>query len=191
MNTYKKIDNNEIKKPFSINFKIFIVLIFFLIVGVGFIFLVYPKYQNIIEAKQENEKLENSFLKTAQEIKNLQNVVNNFKKIDQATINKIDNLLIKKEINEELFSYFSFVILRNGAVVNSITINEKNIKESTHPKEIEILRVNLDISGVNYLVLKNLLKEFENSMLITDVQKFDFNPSKNSLIIEVDVNYLK
>ncbi len=213
-NNLKEKDNGEIKHRinfvFSRYFKLFMLAIILTIFAGGYIFVVGPKYKEIENKKKEisnNEELE--YFKQKRKIKQLNDLINVYKNISQADMEKIDLLLPSEEkIHEELFSQIESIILRNGLLLKSLEIDTREsssksaknsdsakikgeTEEDVLPKDIGRVRINLNILGLDYFKLKDLVRVFENNLRLIDIDEINFQPDNNSAIIGFYTYYLK
>ena len=211
----KKQKNEKIE--YKINFifyryfKWLILIIMLMIFIFGYIFVIDPKYKEIVNKKKEDSHSEESeYFGQKRKIKKLNDLINIYKNIDKDDIKKIDLLLPSEEkIHEELFSQIESIILRNGLLLKSLEIepeekssrrpakNSNNIKiaeqeeKDSLPAEIGKINVSLDILGVDYFKLKDLLKIFENNLRLIDVTEINFQPNNDSANIYFYTYYLK
>lgn len=192
-------------------FKWFILIIMFIIFTFGYIFVISPKYEAIVNKRMEVSNSEElKYFEQKRKIKKLNDLINIYKNIDKDDIKKIDLLLPSEEkIHEELFSQIESMILRNGLLLKSLEIepeeksssrsakNPNNIKteeqkeKDSLPTEIGKIKVSLIILGVDYFKLKDLLKIFENNLRLIDITEINFQPDNNSANIYFYTYYLK
>lgn len=194
-----KINSESSESFFNKNVNIFILFVFVLLITIGAVFLVYPKYIGVVETRKNNEKILADNSEKIKQINEIEKLLTNYNNIDPKIIENINSILPEKGVKEELYSFFYYLVSRNGLLLKSVILSEKEVsknksqaeEDSPQVNEFEIVKVNLNILGVNYLGLKNLLREIENSFLILNVQSINFSPSDSSLAIEIEINYLK
>jgi len=191
-------------------FKWFVLLMILIILVFDYIFFIGPKYKEMENKKKEisnNEELE--YFSQKRKVKQLNDLINVYRKISETDMKKIDLLLPSEEkIHEELFSQIESIILRNGLLLKSLEIDveESNVKSAKNlnntkaneqigedilPKEIGRIRVSLNILGVDYFKLKDLVRVFENNLRLIDIDDINFQPDNNSVIINFYTYYLK
>ncbi|MCK5061113.1 hypothetical protein KAR28_01025 [Candidatus Parcubacteria bacterium] len=179
-------------------FNLIVVTVAVLILAVGFLYILRPKYNNIVKGIQLTiEEKEND--KTVMEryitrLKSYQKSYNSISIRDKEAINK----MIPEEYDkEELFAYMDNLAKHIGLTLNAASIMEDkkklgalDMKESKE-KEIQEIEMSLNFSGVDYRGLKQILTAFENSLRLIDVQTVAFSPDDNSLAVELTTYYIK
>jgi hypothetical protein len=197
-------------KPKSPNF----VIIFFykfsnylfllLLVGIvitGYFFILQPKYKNINEnlaANSESLKnLKDEMTSYKDKLKNYETAFNNIKQPEK---DRISMMIQDLPSNEDLFALFDSFISGQGLVLSSIAVTEKEKNPGENPgsnnnitsiAQLGQLGVNLEVMGVDYPSLKSLLRKFENSLKIMDLQKLGFDLEQKKADFTVIIYYLK
>jgi len=182
-----------------------------IILAVGLIVLVYPKYQQIFEA---NEEAKNN-LQIEYETKfNYLNSIRNLKKLYQSVgddeKSKITDMVPAGRDTSVIITEIESIALRNSAILTSIKIKPENTGGRTNlkvevredkgtpagifsepPQGVGLVEAEVNLSSVNYPILKNIIKAFENNLRIFDIAKISFNVNENKAILNIYSYYLK
>lgn len=197
---------------FLINYFNYLVLALGIIILVAGLFvLAYPKYQQISKA---NEEAKNN-LQIEYETKfNYLNSISNLKKLYQSISDdekaKIADMVPAKRDTSIIIKEVESIIVRNSAILTSIKIEplaaagRTNLKvEPREDKEppagifnqpppgVGLVKLEISLGSVNYLILKNIIKTFENNLKLFDIAKINFNASDNTALLNIYSYYLK
>lgn len=164
-------------------------IVFFVILAVGYIFLVQPKYKNVTEKQktEENKKVQ-ELESLSGYLKKMQAYREEYNKISQADKERVDAMIAGKYLPENVFTDMEKLIFSRGMILDSIEVNASTPDKKTGTGEAVI---KLDISGVNYEDFKKLLAVFENSLRLMDVKSLSFSPSQNTALLVISTYYLK
>lgn len=203
-------ENNKNKAPFYVaKFKILITLLLLAILVPGYLFFVKPEYQ----AYQKNKSLfDNQQSELEQAIKELldhKKIILSYQEIDSLAEEKI-NQILPSDVNEsDLYVNFSSLVERVGLVLDDISIQlitssdkDKSSRQAdlqaTQEKATQTIRgelgeiqVDLSLSDVSYIKIKNLMDLLESNLRLVDVQSFHFNAQEGSLSLMFKTYYLK
>ena len=58
------------------------------------------------------------------------------------------------------------------------------------PEGVGLTKLEINLSSVNYPVLKNLLKAFENNLWLLDIAKVDYEAKENKAVLTIYSYYL-
>ncbi|MDD4333457.1 MAG: hypothetical protein PHT51_05110 [Patescibacteria group bacterium] len=198
--------NNNIGKKekfivfLNANIKWLVFVLALLVLAVGSVFVLLPKYQNInslteeIKSKEEErDKLDNNYKEINKLISDYQNVQN------EEFVRKINNILPAEKVHEEILPQIETLVKNNGLLLNSISLTpeEKTVKNgatksaATTDSAIGKIKISLNLVGVNYDNLKNILNIFENNLRLMDVESIKFLPDSSSASIVLSVYYSK
>jgi lipopolysaccharide export LptBFGC system permease protein LptF len=202
-----KLFFNKIGFFLAKNFFIFILGLFFLILIFGFFLFLKPKINDI------NEKRINLILKETEEypeklkeFRKISDYIKIYNEIDVKDIKKIEAMLKNQDSKEEFFAKIEHIFTKNGLIIDSITIDKEAEKTESKKKEEEILgkkdenervlpagigkyNIRVDITGVDYRGLKNILNVLENDISIIDVEDIIFSPDKETLGLKLSTYY--
>ncbi|MFH0956130.1 MAG: hypothetical protein V1801_02890 [Candidatus Falkowbacteria bacterium] len=197
---------------FLINY--FNYLIFFLgitILVIGLFMLAYPKYQQI---SKENEEAKNK-LQIEYEAKfNYLSAIRNLKKLYQSINNeekaKIASMVPRTSDTSIIITEIESIVVRNSAILTAIKIEPQstggraNLKVETKenkepligifnelPQGVGLVTIEISLSSVNYPILKNIIKTFENNLRLFDIAKIKFNVRENKAILNIHSYYLQ
>lgn len=207
----KKEKTKQIINVFLIRyFKWLIVFSVLVVLALGYILLIKPKYQQVTQlAKDGQAGKEQEYLQRREYLDKIKNLIRVFQGVKASDIKKVNYILEKKDGPEELFTQIESIVKKNGLLLISLKIEsaEPGSKESPKkisrteeetaepaaslPPEIEKMKGTLKILGVDYFSLKSLLTSIENNLMIMDVVNLDFNPEGNSAQLIFYTYYLK
>ncbi len=179
----------------------------------GYFFLIGPKYKKIMQlTENDSQQAEIDYSKKKKELADLGTLATIYHHdIDADEIKKIDALLPAENPEEELFTQLEYLVAGNGLVMTSLVISpekeatasqgdvpeqarsqeEKTQPAITLPKEIGKIKANLNIIGVDYQGLKNILNTLENNLRIMDITYLNYAPPDGTLTLELYTYYLK
>jgi len=213
----KDTKNNQSKEKAKIlllffyrYFYFFSLLLVVVVITIGFFVFVIPKYKTISEdmkARDEEKRLELDYLNKYQLELTKYNA--SYTKLGKEEIEKVNKIYPELKDIEELFTELSVLVKKNGLLLNSIELKkheEKKAQKTATKKEDDaekkegeipelsddtgVIEIDLEISGVNYKSLKNILRTFENNLRIFDIKNLSFE-SGNSLSLEIQTYYDK
>jgi|GEM_PF-919846 len=202
--------NNLLKQKIN-NFLItyfnhFALVLALIILAAGLFFFIYPQYQKIVAENTETEKRLQLELDTDQVYLNtIGDLKNAYKLVSAADKEKVIGMMPVGNQAVSLIPEIESIVLRNGAILDSIKIAqaaEENSKAKSKivapeksesssgalgqpPRGADSIKLEVNISAVNYPTLKNLLKTLENNLWLLDVAQVDYDTkeSKAALII--------
>lgn len=208
----KKIESllNKQLNVFLINYFNYLALALAVVIFASGLFLfVYPRYKNFTAGNEKTEKnqqaeyaVKSDYLKAIRELKD------SYRLIGETDRKKIEDMAPASDKVISLIPEIESIVLKNGAILNSIKIEESFKKQSSAktdvgsgekpvagvfgelPKGIGYARAEISLSSVNYPVLKNLLKTFENNLRLLDVAKVDYDVENNRANFTIYSYYL-
>jgi Tfp pilus assembly protein PilO len=193
--TEKKSLNNQLTSQLLMLlhkfFFVIVLIIFAAILVVGYVFLIQPKYQVAKEKQQSEAKQKNAENeKYRTYLEKLFQYRNEYNQISQADKEKIDAMIAGKYLPETVFADMEKLVFSQGMILNSIDVKTDESGEKKMGG-IGEATITLEISGISYEGLKQLLAVIENSMRLMDVKKINFSPMQNSASLEISTYYLK
>jgi len=188
-------------------FKLITIVLAILILVLGFLFVIKPKWNEVKETgifdlNTEKEKKEANKIYLSK----LEESLEKFEKINKKDINALSKIIPKKKQIPELFIILEDLVSHSALSLDSITFSEggglsqesnslsdslnelpaaqaKIIKESSVSKNINMLNISLSISGGHdYDDLKTLLNDIEEEQRIMDISSLSFNPQSQGSI---------
>lgn len=200
---------NKINFLLANNFNYLIAIVILLILLFSFFVILKPEYDDIREkAKELTAKTEEEYFEKIKRFKRLSDYIEVYNEIDTKDIQKVEVMLSRQELKEELFTRIESIIENNGlmllsiivqeeqeeqTVVNkrSVILNEVEEDERKLPSEIGKIKLELSIMGADYKGLKNLLRVFENNLRIMDVEHISFSPKGETIDLKITSYYYK
>ena len=164
------------------------------ILAAGLFMLVYPKYQQISKA---NEEAKNNLLKYEDRfnyLNSIRNLKKSYQSINDGDRNKIAVMAPAASDTSIIITEIEAIALRNSAIMTSIKIESQ--KEAPAgifnqlPPGVGLVKIEVNLSSVNYSILKNIIKTFENNLRLFDIAKIGFNVSENKALLSIYSYYL-
>ena len=179
-------------------FNIIVVIAAIVILAIGFLYILRPKYNNIVKGIQLTiEERENDKVVMERYITRLQSYQESYNSVLSSNKESINKMIPEEYDQEELFAYMDNLAKHIGITLNAISINGNKKKSSALDLEkgkaraIQETEMSLSFSGVDYRTLKQVLAAFENSLRLIDVRNIAFFPGDNSLSVELTTYYIK
>ncbi|MDD5290561.1 MAG: hypothetical protein PHZ04_00400 [Patescibacteria group bacterium] len=189
-------------------FKWLVVFFVLVVFALGYFLLLKPKYDEIAKLASDGQSdREQEYLERRTYLDSLENLVAVFRSVKLSDQEKIDYILKKKDVPEELFSQIEAIVKKNGLLLKSLKIEpvEAESKSSSQkvsrtteekavvslPPEIGKTKATIEVMGIDYFGLKSLLTSIENNLMLMDVVSMDFVPAGNSVQLTFYTYYLK
>ena len=196
---------NKLNGFLAAYFNLVTALVVIIILSIGFVFVILPKFRQVdAKVKLANEQLEKEYIKLSGYLKKLQAINNDYGNINQDSINKIKKFLPVKPETESLIEKMEFVAKNNGVILNSLEVDaglgrpdEKTgeVQPTTPnpdlPPGVGLVKITMNMTGVSYGVLKNLINVLEKSLRLMDVTNLTFSPGDESVVLNIDTYYLR
>lgn len=183
----------------------FIVLACVAVLASGYLWLLKPKYQLIVndDAFKREEKL---YQDKVAYLRQLRDAKSAYDDISDEEKRKIDSLLstgqdietLKINLLREL-TYLGKIYKAKIEDVQMTPLDNSQEKFITIVKDrqsaltnsnVQIITMDLTISEVDYLPLKRILERLERNLHLMDVVKFDYQPEDRQAILEIYTYYL-
>ncbi|MDD5071932.1 MAG: hypothetical protein PHQ42_04335 [Patescibacteria group bacterium] len=205
----KKAQTRQKINVFLVRYFKWLVIFFVLVVLVlGYFILLKPKYKEIARLTKDGRSgEEREYLERQEHLDDLKKLISVFRSVKTSEINKIDYILKRKDVPEELFGQVEAIARKNGLFLKSLKIEsgeesqsggQKISREVTEekaagslPPEIGRIKVTFEVLGVDYFGLKSFLTSIENNLMLMDVVSVDFNPGDESVQLVFYTYYLK
>ncbi|MCK5212061.1 hypothetical protein KAJ89_05150 [Candidatus Parcubacteria bacterium] len=179
-------------------FNLIVVIAAIVVLTIGFLYILRPKYNNIVKGIQLTIKeRENDKVVMERYITRLQSYQESYNSVSNSNKESINKMIPEEYDQEELFAYMDNLAKHIGLTLNAISINSNKKKRSVLDLEKDSVRtiqeigISLNFSGVDYRTLKQVLAAFENSLRLIDVKNIAFFPGDNSLSVELITYYIK
>lgn len=182
-----------------------------IIFAAGLFLFAYPQYQEIVKDNETTKKnLQAEAEAKASYLNSIRDLKSSYQLISAADRKKIEDMVPARDKVISLIPEIESIVLKNGAVLNSIKItgglksqpkakNEVDSGEKPElsagvfeqlPEGVGLAKIEIDLSSVNYPVLKNLLRTFEDNLWLLDVVKVGFNVPGNKANFTIYSYYL-
>jgi len=159
------------------------------------VFLDVPKFQEILDLRNEVEIQKNTFLKEEDLLAKVENLKSRYEK-NEEELKKVNYILPTGEDVPNLIVQIEAIALESGVALESINISSVDGSGSTRrpgqeatiteEKDYEILSIRLNISG-QYEAFKNFLKTIENNIRLMDIQVFSFSLESSEALETVPI----
>ncbi|MFC1613358.1 hypothetical protein ACFL23_03435 [Patescibacteria group bacterium] len=151
-------------------------IIFFIL---AYIFIIKPKYNVVAnELILQQEQVEKELLKQEKYLDDLIEEKNRLENIDQYSLDKMNKILPKEKNISNLIQKIEFFAQKSDFVLESLQIYELKENEPFLKKlynkialdsNINMLNIDISLSGADYNQLKQFLKILESDITIIDV----------------------
>ncbi len=198
----EKNSKEEIYKIFTKYFSIIIFLIIVLVLVLFYFFLIKPKLDITVNDIQSDINFQQNIKNIErQKLLQMQEALDYFRQINSDDIELLESVIPHPYPKEKLFGEIEDIVLKNGYILNSLSINEAELK-STSEREEEIIEedeyenlqafnIALDISGLDYNAMKRFLPVIENQLPLMDIIDLNFSPSSETLSLNIYSYYFK
>jgi len=175
----------------------------------GYFLLIQPKYQEMRgENEMTSQELQQAYAAKQTLLGNLNQLEQSYNQIKQADKDKINAMLPAKAEVERLISELEAIVLKNGLILASLSIEpQEKAKTSTKveikdensgqklkiaemPEGVALVKISMGIVGSDYNGLKNLLRTIENNLRLLDIDKLDYNNAENKASLDLTAYYL-
>jgi len=199
-------------QEFFINhYRLFIALICILIMVGSVLLFFLPQYRATLAEFNNNNQLSQAELIKKQKYQaNLVQLRTFYDNIDQNTRSKVTDILPAQLNKENLLAEIEAICLANNLLIKSSDVivaetatpstdnttdnNESaSSSSSTVPTLTSQLRsavIKLELSGRDYINFKKLLKTIENNLHLMDIERLEYLPGKNQIVLEIRIYYL-
>lgn len=199
-------------QEFFINhYRLFIALICILIMVGSVLLFFLPQYRAALAEFNNNNQLAQAELIKKQKYQaNLVQLRTFYDNIDQNTRSKVTDILPAQLNKENLLAEIEAICLANNLLIKSSDVivaetatpstdnttdnNESaSSSSSTVPTLTSQLRsavIKLELSGRDYINFKKLLKTIENNLHLMDIERLEYLPGKNQIVLEIRIYYL-
>jgi len=161
-----------------------------LFLAVAYLVFIGPKFRATQTAIQANLEEQQRLLSDNQKkLANLKSLIELYKKINPADLQKFNNVLPDSYVPERLFGELEEIIGRGGWLVSNIRISRP--EETAEIKNPGQLSLELSLGGIDYSGLKNFLRLMENNSRLFDITAVSFSSSGNSARIVLTTYYYK
>jgi len=186
-----------------------VALTMLVVLTAGYFLLIQPKYQEMRgENEMTSQELQQAYAAKQTLLGNLNQLEQSYNQIKQADKDKINAMLPAKAEVERLISELEAIVLKNGLILASLSIEpQEKAKTSTKveikdensgqklkiaemPEGVALVKISMGIVGSDYNGLKNLLRTIENNLRLLDIDKLDYNNAENKASLDLTAYYL-
>ncbi|PIT94829.1 hypothetical protein COT98_02025 [Candidatus Falkowbacteria bacterium CG10_big_fil_rev_8_21_14_0_10_39_9] len=206
---------NLVNRILNNYFGILVVLTVVVILVASFYLLIWPKYEKIVASINATFYERNQLSPKYKELSDYQTLIEAYKKVNQDDVKKIQGLVPKEYIKEDLFTEMIYLASSKGLAVTSLNIVKDSEAISSYlagttrkaagntpatstpisdlrlPSGVGSFNVKIVLGKVTYPALKAWLQTMENSLRVIDVKSLSFDPKTDTANLEMTTYYLK
>lgn len=212
----EKAANNLLKQRiniFLISYFSYLNLALVLIIFLAGLFLfIYPQYQRMVEGNETAQiGLTAEYEEKYNYLKDIRELKNSYGLISAEARKKIEDMVPAGGEVVGLIPEIELIVLKNGVILDSIKIasgdlggqaKTKIIAETGKKPELPAgsferlpegagrVKMEIKLSSINYLALKNLLKSLENNLRLLDISKLEYSAPENTAMVTAYAYYL-
>lgn len=206
-------NNKTSKMPTLFNKYFKFVSVFLVIIIIATVSIMYlkPMYEKIIIKETVDLVMVSDELSAKQiQLAKLNKLIKEYEEVSQIDITKVNSLLPDEEIvKEELFTMIERIIygeatssnieiysmsaeveVKDAAQVPRKKRDESKDDDDELPADVSRVVLSLELKGVDYYRLKEIMKKIENNLRLMDVKSIDFNPEGSRVALVIDTYYL-
>lgn len=182
------------------NYRFFIVLVCLAVMAGSFFGFFWPQYkQTLSEVDNNYQQAQLELVQKQKYQANLIKLNDFYKKIDQASRDKVVDILPVALDKENLLAEIETICLSNNLLIKSsdVVVGPAETQAASNPPDsssgsgqLKMATIKLELQGKDYQSLKGLLKTTENNLHLMDIQKLDYVPGKNQIILDIQIYYL-
>lgn len=185
-------------------FNIVVIFIIALILIIGFLYIIKPKYRSIknnIAAVNEAQEMERN------EMEKYYNKLivykRNYDSIDETDKEKINTMLPQGAEVESIIAEMENLVLNRGMLLSLLKVSSEKEKskkisrntaqssENKKPENIGTINLEANVEGVDYRGVKMLLDTFENNLRILDINEINFLSASETAVLKISTYYLR
>ena len=165
------------------NFRFYLIIIFFLAAGLIVFFLVWPKYQNLLTVQSEIGATKEKIQTADKRLAELKDISQRLKQYENQ-LKILDTALPNKFYLPQLHDFFQNLCPRYGLILEGINISVS----SSEDNKIQEIAINLNVSG-SYSSIKDFLSGLENSVRFFSIEKIGISsPEKENAPFKSSLN---
>lgn len=181
------------------------VLLVVVLITVGFVFVLWPKWNSHKNNPELTLAYHQEALKTRQEkLNQLNDLIADYKNLPASHFKKINELLPSANEAPILFTHLSGLAKLNNTVLMNVTANDVGDRDLTTllvtegittPKNLKVVDVAATFLGKtevdNYSYFKQLVKAIQQNVRLFDIQYIIFTPSLTNFSFNARTYYLE
>ncbi|MEI6597142.1 MAG: hypothetical protein WCL13_02930 [bacterium] len=190
-----KIDN------FLINYLDYLILaVAAIILVLGLWLFIYPQYLQIVQDENARKKIQTEYENELDYFNFIVDFKKSYQSISEENKNKLAGMVPTQSDINGLIYIIEAIASKNGVVLNSLKVEPEIIRASAAvkapaggnkeptgdifeqlPPGVGRVKIEVNLSAVNYQVLKNVIKTFENNLRLLDIAKISYNFSESKV----------
>lgn len=185
-------------------FKLSVVILFLLILLLGYFLVIMPKYNRISKEFNDAEDAQLSKQKNIEQyLGQLDQLNQTYNNISTDDLKKIEILLPSAPQTEQLMAEMQKIADDNGLIMPSLAVvpDDKNYllkpptltSTATDVTKMSLgkVEISMNLLGLDYKGLKNLLSILEKNLRLMDINRLSWSPDSDSVSLDITTYYLK
>lgn len=181
-----------------------------IVFAIGLWLFIYPQYRQIAKEDETVRKnLQTEYEAKTEYLNFIVNLKKSYQSISEEDKKRLEILVpAEKDVNGLIYT-LEAIALRNGVILNSLKIEPEDAKgqAGVRPQAVENkdagagvfdqlpagagrVKIEVNLSSVNYQILKNVIETFENNLRLLDIAKINYNVDENKINLNVYSYYL-
>lgn len=197
---------------FFIDYFSYLALAVALIIFVAGLFLfIYPQYKTISKSERlVKSNLEAKYKDKSDYLFKITNLKKLYQSISDTDRKKIQGMVPADSNITGLIPEIESIVLKNSAILHSIKITEEDSQSQPKakaesgerqvspagifsgqlPAGVKLVKIEINLASVDYQVLKNIIKAFENNLRLLDIAEISYNVQDNKVVLIIYTYYL-
>lgn len=191
-------------------FNVLVLALAVIIFALGLALFVVPEYSKFAKANEQAKKnLQIEFEAKNNYLSSIRSLKKSDRLISSADKEKIAEMVPAGEDISEIITEMESIILKNGAILNSIKLDSRDSGHKSIlaageggkkqlpagifeqlPAGVSRVKIEISLGSVSYPILKNIIKTLENNLRLFDVAQIDFSARENKARLGIYSYYL-
>lgn len=199
------VKSKQPKQPFYLaKFKVLVFLVLLIIILPGYFFFVKPEYESYQKNKQLNAQYQSQRDLALNQLKGYKKTLSVYQAVDPLEEEKINQILPDNYDEANLYVNLESIVKTVGLSLDNIIINPVTTQVTRRPvigknteaeaalsNQIGLIDIELILSDVSYVKMKNFFTVLETNIRLLDVKQFNFNAVDGTLSVSLQAYYLK
>jgi len=206
MELQKRKQKNDLNLFLNDYYNLIVLFVLILILALSYFLFLSPKLKSTTAIMRDGiESQKRLFHEQERKLRDLQTVKRIYDEITPADLSKFNSVLPDAYVKERLFGELEEIIVRQGFILNSISLIGGEEKLSTSAPmptmvsdsggealvNVGQISISLEVSAIDYAGLKQLLRILETNSRIFDIKSITFSFASNNAKLEMVTYYYK
>ena len=204
MELQKRKQKNDLNLFLNDYYNLIVLFVLILILALSYFLFLSPKLKSTTAIMRDGiESQKRLFHEQERKLRDLQTVKRIYDEITPADLSKFNSVLPDAYVKERLFGELEEIIVRQGFILNSISLIGGEEKLSTSAPmptmvsdsggealvNVGQISISLEVSAIDYAGLKQLLRILETNSRIFDIKSISFSDSGSAQLEMVTYYY--